>query len=97
MTDEKFASLAELGDFIDRDAEDMTARAKGFFEYVRRRHTVRDFTDEAVPREIIEHCIAAAGRAPSGANHQPWHFCLVGDAGVKKAIRDAAEAEERAF
>lgn len=97
MTDEKFASLAGLGDFIDRDAEDMTARARSFFEDVRRRHTVRDFTDEAVPREIIEHCIAAAGRAPSGANHQPWHFCLVGDAGVKKAIRDAAEAEERAF
>lgn len=58
---------------------------------------MRDFTDEPVPREVVEQCIAAAGRAPSGANHQPWHFCLVGDPAVKKSIRAAAEEEERAF
>lgn len=97
MTDEKFTPLTELGDFIDRDADEMNARAKSFFEDIRRRHSVRDFTDEAVSREVMEQCIAAAGRAPSGANHQPWHFCLVGDPAVKKAIRDAAEEEERAF
>lgn len=97
MTDEKFTPLTELDDFIERDAGEMNARAKSFFEDIRRRHSVRDFTDEAVPREVMEHCIAAAGRAPSGANHQPWHFCLVGDPAVKKAIRDAAEEEERAF
>lgn len=97
MADEKFTPLSDLGDYVDRDTDEMAARAKSFFEDIKRRHTVRDFTDEAVPREVMEQCIAAAGRAPSGANHQPWHFCLVGDPAVKKAIREAAEEEERAF
>ena len=97
MTDEKFTPLAELGDFIDRDESDMAARAKSFLDDIRRRHSVRDFSSEPVPQAVMEHCIAAAGRAPSGANHQPWHFCLVGDPSVKKAIRAAAEEEERAF
>lgn len=92
-----FTRLDALGDLIDRDDAEMAARAAAFFEDIKRRHTVRDFSDAPVPREVVETCIAAAGRAPSGANHQPWHFCLVGDAGVKRAIREAAEAEERAF
>ena len=97
MTEEKFTALDALGDYIERADDEMRARAQDFLEEIRRRHTVRDFTDAPVPRDIIETCIAAAGRAPSGANHQPWRFCLVGDVNVKKAIRDAAEEEERAF
>ena len=97
MTKSKFTPLSELGDFTDRPSAEMTARAKAFFEDIKKRHTVREFTDEPVPRDVMEHCIAAAGRAPSGANHQPWHFALVGDAAVKKEIRTAAEEEERAF
>lgn len=97
MSDETFTPLSELGDHIDRDSADMRARAAAFFNEIKKRHTVREFTDEPVPREAVEACIAAAGRAPSGANHQPWHFCLVGDAQVKKEIRAAAEEEERAF
>lgn len=97
MTDFPFTPLAELGDFISRDDDEMRRRAAAFFDDIKRRHTIRDFTDEPVPQEVIESCIAAAGRAPSGANHQPWHFCLVGDGNVKKDIRAAAEEEERAF
>ncbi|GJL93796.1 MAG: oxidoreductase [Hyphococcus sp.] len=97
MAETKFTPLSELKDFIDRDGEEMTARAAAFFDDIKRRHTVRDFTDEPVPLEVIEHCISAAGRAPSGANHQPWHFCVVGDPALKKEIRLAAEEEERAF
>lgn len=97
MSAHLFTSLAELGDFIARADADMIARSKAFFEEIRKRHTVRDFTDEPVPQEVMEACIEAAARAPSGANHQPWHFCLVGDRDVKKAIRAAAEEEERAF
>lgn len=97
MTDFPFTPLTELGDFISRDDEEMRRRAAAFFDDIKRRHTIRDFTDEPVPQEVIESCIAAAGRAPSGANHQPWHFCLVGDGNVKKDIRAAAEEEERAF
>lgn len=75
----------------------MSRRARAFREAMRRRHTIREFAPDPVPRAIIEDCIAAAGLAPSGANHQPWHFVLVGNPAVKKAIRAAAEAEERAF
>ena len=97
MSTEKFTPLDALGDFVERSDGEITKRAEAFFNDLKRRHTVRDFTDAPVPREAIEACIATAGRAPSGANHQPWHFCLVGDAGVKREIRIAAEEEERAF
>lgn len=96
-TDEGFTPLADLGDFIARANPEMEARASAFFDEIKRRHTVRDFTDTPVPQSVMEACISAAGRAPSGANHQPWHFCLIGDAKVKSEIRAAAEEEERAF
>ncbi|GAC1403132.1 MAG: nitroreductase family protein [Pyrinomonadaceae bacterium] len=60
-----------------------------------RRRTVRDYSDEDVPFEIIERAIACAGTAPSGANMQPWRFVIVRDAEIKKKIRLAAEAEEK--
>jgi iodotyrosine deiodinase len=72
-------------------------RAEDFRDLMQRRRTVRDFDPRAVPRDVIEHCIAAAGTAPSGANQQPWHFVAVSDADVKRRIRLAAEAEEREF
>ncbi len=97
MSGAEFTSLAALGDYIDRADDEMRAKALSFFEEMKRRHTVRDFASDPVPQEVMENCIAAAGRAPSGANHQPWHFCLVGDPAIKKAIREAAEEEERAF
>lgn len=97
MSDEKFTPLSALGDYVARNDEEMSARAQDFFDDIRRRHSVRDFTDQPVPRDVVENCIAAAGRAPSGANHQPWFFGLVGDPELKRDIRLAAEEEERAF
>ncbi|MBL8520179.1 MAG: nitroreductase family protein [Betaproteobacteria bacterium] len=76
---------------------EMQARAEAFRSDIARRRTVRDFSAEAVPRALIETCLAAAGSAPSGANQQPWRFVAVSDAAVKKHIREAAEAEEREF
>ena len=64
---------------------------------IQKRRTVRDFSDRPVPRELIEHCLSAAGTAPSGANLQPWHFVAISDADVKREIRIAAEAEEKEF
>ena len=57
----------------------------------------REYSDEDVPREIIEEAIRATGRAPSGANMQPWHFAVVQSDDVKRQIREAAEEEERRF
>ena len=59
------------------------------------RRSVRDFSDEAVPLELVERCIQVAGTAPSGANIQPWRFVIVSDPELKRQIRIAAEAEER--
>ena len=75
--------------------EEMQKRSKEFLDDIVRRRTVRDFSDRIVPREIIENCIRAAGSAPSGANHQPWHFVVVTDPDTKTDIRKAAEEEER--
>lgn len=77
--------------------DERIARARAAFERMKSRHSCRAFADRPVPREIIEYAIRAAGTAPSGANHQPWHFAVIGSADKKRAIREAAEAEERRF
>lgn len=73
------------------------AGARRFYDIMRRRRTVRMFSDRAVPRAVIEDVMRAGGTAPSGAHKQPWRFVAVGDPAVKKKIREAAEAEEREF
>lgn len=80
-----------------RSDEDRSARARAFRDLMHARRTVRHFAATPVPREVIEHCLAAAGSAPSGANLQPWHFVVVTEPAIKRRIREAAEAEEREF
>lgn len=75
----------------------MQQRAEDYYALMRRRRSVRDFSPEPVPREIIEHCLLTAGTAASGANCQPWHFAVVSDPEIKSTIRIEAEKEERAF
>lgn len=77
--------------------EDRIAQALALRDRLRTRRTCRYFSDTPVPREIIEAAIEAAGTAPSGANHQPWHFAVIGTPALKAEIRAAAEAEEKAF
>lgn len=72
-------------------------RARGFREEIARRRTCRMFSPAPVPREVIEQAILAAGTAPSGANHQPWHFAVITSPDLKQRIRIAAEQEERSF
>lgn len=71
--------------------------AEAHYQHMRKRHSVRDFSDHPVERAVIEACIRTAGTAPSGANHQPWHFVAIGQPEVKNRIRLAAEAEEVQF
>ena len=86
-----------LTDFIEYPESEMLSRSEEFYAEIKRRHTIRSFSDRPVDRQVIENCIKAAGTAPSGANHQPWHFSVISDQSVKKAIREAAEKEEQAF
>jgi iodotyrosine deiodinase len=71
------------------------ARSQEFVERMRTRRSVRQFSREPVPFELVANAVAAAGTAPSGANQQPWTFVVVSDPQVKREIRLAAEAEER--
>lgn len=86
-----------LENVVDYPPEQMLSRITDFTQDLKRRRTVRDFDDRPVDRVIIEQAIQAAGSAPSGANHQPWHFSVIVDPAKRKALREAAEAEERAF
>lgn len=86
-----------LTDFIEYPPEQMLARAIEHLADIRRRHSIRKFSDRPVARELIEQCILAAGAAPSGANHQPWHFVAIQSPEVKQQIRTEAEALERGF
>jgi len=86
-----------LADYRAYSVEEMRERVERFHADMARRRTVREFSDRPVPRDIIETALEAAGTAPSGANLQPWHFVVVGDAATRKKIRAAAEAEEREF
>jgi nitroreductase len=81
--------------FSRRGGAEMRRRANAFYEMMRRRRSVRDFSDEPVPRELIEYAICTAGTAPSGANRQPWHFVAIDAPDLKRQIRLAAEEEER--
>lgn len=75
--------------------EEQLRRAAEFEQRMQSRRTTRQFSADPVPRELVEAAIRIASRAPSGANQQPWHFVLVGDAETKRRIRIAAETEER--
>jgi nitroreductase len=77
--------------------EERIAEARRLASCLARRRSLRHFSDRAVPRAVIEEALRAAGSAPSGANQQPWHFVAVADPELKRAIRRAAEEEERRF
>ena len=86
-----------LPDRVARTCDQAQEMAEAFRDYMRKRHSVRDFRPDPVPEPIITACIEAAGTAPSGANHQPWYFVAISDPAMKSQIRAAAEAKEEAF
>ena len=86
-----YTALPDLSD------DERIAAARAFYEAIKDRRSCRMFIDAPVPREVIEEAIRAAGTAPNGANHQPWHFAVVESPDMKAKIREAAEEEERMF
>lgn len=82
---------------LDLSEDEMRQRATEFYEFMRSRRTIRDFSKQDIPQAVIDDCLRTAGTAPSGANQQPWHFVVVRDLEIKKQIREAAEEEERKF
>lgn len=92
----KFDALP-IPDRIEKPDAEMQSAAKAYYDTMRKRHSIRDFSDRSVDRDVIENCILTAGSAPSGANHQPWHFVAISNPDVKHQIRLAAEEEEKKF
>ena len=90
-------ALEPLPAYREYPPAEMIERARHFHHNMQRRRSVRDFDTRAVPREVIEQCLLAAGTAPSGANQQPWFFSVITDPEHKRKVRQAAEAEERSF
>ncbi len=72
-------------------------RSRAFLASLETRRSVRFFSPEPVPRELVENAVRAAGTAPSGAHQQPWTFVVVSDPELKARLRSAAEEEEREF
>jgi iodotyrosine deiodinase len=77
--------------------DEMRERSQAFLELMRARRSVRFFSDEPVPYELVRNAIEVAGTAPSGAHQQPWTFVVVSDPALKQEIRTGAETEERDF
>lgn len=86
-----------LPDYKFLPEAEMIQRSEEFYIEIRKRRTVREFSDKDVPLDVIKNCIRAAGTAPNGANLQPWHFVIVKDKEIKRRIRKAAEEEEKEF
>ena len=80
---------------VNHSGDEMIARSQEFFEAMDSRRSVRDFSSEPVPREVIENIIKTASTAPSGAHKQPWTFCLISNKELKSKIRELAEEEEK--
>jgi len=79
------------------DDDDALERSRAFLESMQARRSIRRFSDEPVPWELIENALRVAGTAPSGAHQQPWTFVVVSDLETKRRLREGAEAEEREF
>jgi iodotyrosine deiodinase len=86
-----------LSGYREYSPAEMEVRAAGFAADLARRRTTRHFSNRPVARAVIEHCLRAAGSAPSGAHQQPWHFVVVSDPALKRRVREAAEAAEAEF
>lgn len=91
MTEPRFRPL----EFERLPPERMRERARALREELARRRSVRAFSDEPVPLDVLAECVRTAASAPSGANLQPWTFVVVTDAAKKREIRLEAEREER--
>jgi len=91
--------MSQTSQFIPFEAQhfseqEMLERSRAYYEYLNQRRSLREFSDKAVPKSVIENILMTASSAPSGAHKQPWTFCAISSPELKKQIRQAAEREE---
>lgn len=81
--------------FATLNSDEILERSSHYLENLKSRRSVREFSSESIPLKVIKNIVSSASSAPSGANKQPWKFCIVKDLKLKKKIRVAAEFEEK--
>jgi len=77
--------------------DEIQERSQFFYNLIKTRRSIRQFSLKKIDDNIIKNAIKSAGTAPNGANLQPWHFVVIKNKKIKKAIRKAAEKEEEKF
>lgn len=90
-------ALSKTLEFEKKSPAEMQADADAFFDRMKTRRSIRHFSSEDVPLDVVRRAIETAGTAPSGAHKQPWTFVMITDPAVKTRIREGAEFEERRF
>jgi nitroreductase len=90
-------NLIPLKEYREYPVDVMRSRARELYKDMKRRRSVRQFSERKVPSDIIDNCLRTASTAPSGANLQPWHFVVVSDSQIKQKIHSEAEAVEHDF
>lgn len=85
----------KLYEYASLSEEELLKNSTEFYKHLNKRRSVRDFSDKAVSKDVIENLIKSASTAPSGAHKQPWTFCAISNSALKSKIREAAEVEER--
>ncbi len=94
MSNPKFIQYT---DFEFLNEKEMLKRSKEFYDKIKKRRTIRHFSNKEIPIDVIKNCLLAAGTAPNGANMQPWNFVVITNKSIKKEIRIEAEKEEHIF
>ena len=89
--------LIPYNDFEFLNEDEMLKRSKEFYNQIKKRRTIREFSSKEIPMDVIKNCLLSAGTAPNGANMQPWSFVVVTNKSIKKEIRIEAEKEEHIF
>ena len=92
--DQKFIPLKNFHTFSEKE---MIERSENFLNLMSTRRTIRTFSSQPIPKNVIENAIKIAGTAPSGANMQPWFFAVIKNPKIKEVIRNEAEKEEKEF
>lgn len=94
MSNPKFIPYTEFESLSEKE---MLKRSKDFYNKIKKRRTIREFSSKSIPIDVIKNCLLSAGTAPNGANMQPWNFVVITDSSIKKKIRIEAEKEEHIF
>jgi nitroreductase len=81
--------------FNEIEMDQIIQNSSDFLDLMKKRRTTRDLSDKPIDKQVLINIIKTAATAPSGANIQPWTFCLITSEKYKKLIREEAEKIEK--